>query len=63
MESVLERIRQANAEKANRGVSETVVDGCQVKMRFSSHDDNAVMKSVQSILISSYLESLLAPGG
>ncbi len=61
MESVLERIRQANAEKRN--TVETAVDGCQVKMRFSSHDDSAVLKSVQSILISSYLESLLAPGG
>ena len=60
MESVLERIRQANAEKRN---TETVVDGCQVKMRFSSHDDTAVLKSVQSILISSYLETLLAPRG
>ena len=61
MESVLEKIRQARKEESNRQAeiypTETVVDGCPVKICFAAIGDNKVIPAVQSMLISAYLDA------
>jgi len=69
MESVLKKIRQAreteSKQRADTNITDTVVDGCQVRMRFCSTGDSKVMSAIQAMLISSYLESAFTtqPGG
>jgi hypothetical protein len=69
MESVLKRIRDArdndNKRRAGVSISELVVDGCQVKVRFDQRGDSAALSAVKDMLISTHLESILvsAPGG
>ena len=61
MESVLEKIRQAreaeSKPRTDAGITDTVVDGCPVKIRFNSARDSKVMAVIKSMLISSYLDS------
>jgi len=63
MESIMNKIRQAREEEskrqADKNITETVVDGCQVKLRFSSNGDNKVIPAIQSMLISSRLDAAL----
>ena len=66
MESVMNKIRQAREEEtkrhADKNITETVVDGCQVKLRFSSAGDNKIIPAIQSMLISSHLDTALSGG-
>ena len=61
MESVLEKIRQARETEPKRQAeaypTETVVDGCSVKLRFAAFGDAKVIPAVQSMLISAYLDA------
>jgi len=63
MESVMQQIKTAREDKKKRQVDahihETVVDGCQVKLRFSPIGDSKIMSSVQFILLSAHLEAAL----
>ena len=63
MESVLQQIRQAQQNKNNihvdMGVYETVVNGCQVKMRFNNESDPTAFESIRSILLSTHFDSML----
>ena len=63
MESVLEKIRQAREvetkRQADKYITETVVDGCNVKIRFATIGDSKVMNAVQSMLISFELPHFL----
>ena len=63
MESVMNKIRQAREEEtkryADKNITETVVDGCQVKLRFSSVGDNKIIPAIKSMLISSRLDTVL----
>jgi len=65
MESVIQKIRQArddeNRKKLDVSKHETVVDGCQVKMRFDPIGDSKVLSAIQSMLISAYLDAAFAP--
>ena len=65
MESVLEKIRQARENETKRHAevypTETIIDGCSVKIRFSTFGDNKVIPAVQSMLIASYLDAALTP--
>ena len=55
MDSVIEMIRQAHDGKSKRqaddNITETVIDGCQVKMRFNSTGDNKIITAIQSMLL------------
>ena len=61
MESVIEKIKQArsdaNKRQADITSAETVIDGCQVKIRFSPISDSGVVDSIKAMLISAYLDS------
>ena len=63
MESVIQQIRQSRENKktirAEICVYETVVDGCQVKMRFSDESNNTVLESIRSMLLSARFDSML----
>jgi len=63
MESVLQQIREARENKksvrADICVYEAVVDGCQVKMRFNNENDNTIMESIRSMLLSARFDSML----
>ena len=67
MESVLKEIRQSREKKksvqADIYVYETVVDGCQVKMRFNngneSSNDHSIMESIHSMLLSARFDSMI----
>jgi hypothetical protein len=65
MESVINQIRQAREDdhKKKPGIldTETVVDGCQVKMRFSETGDSKAITAIQSLLISAYMSSVFTP--
>lgn len=37
---------------------DTVIDGCDVTMRFSTHADDSALKNVRGILKNAYLKSL-----
>lgn len=37
---------------------DTVIDGCHVTMRFSTHADDSALKNVRGILKNAYLKSL-----
>jgi hypothetical protein len=68
MESVIEKIRQArdieNKKKSNIFPTETVVDGCQVRIRFDEFGDEKIMSAIQSMLISAHMDaSLTASAG
>jgi hypothetical protein len=64
MESVLKKIKDArdeeNKRRAYENISETVIDGCQVKIRFDPHGDISVLSAVKEMLISTHLETILA---
>ena len=64
MESVIQKIRQARNDEDKRQtdafITETVVDGCQVKMRFASDGDNKIMSAIKSMLMSAHMEAALA---
>ena len=66
MESVMSKIRQAREEEtkrhADKNIIETIIDGCQVKLHFSSIDDNKIIPAIQSMLISSHLDTALSGG-
>ena len=66
MESVMNKIRQAREEetkrRADKNIVETVVEGCQVKLCFSSNGDNKIIPSVQSMLITAHLDATLSRG-
>jgi len=66
MESVMNKIRQAREEEtkrqADKNIKETVVDGCQVKLHFSSTSDNKIIPAVQSMLITAHLDATLSRG-
>ena len=66
MESVMNKIRQAREDEikrqADKNITETVIDGCQVKLRFSAVGDNKIIPAIQSMLISSRLDSALSGG-
>ena len=63
MESVLQQIRQARGNKksvqADIHVYETVVNGCQVKMRFNNDSDSTIMESIRSTLLSARFDFML----
>jgi len=63
MESVMQQIKTAREDKKKRQADahthETVVDGCQVKLRFSPIGDSKIMSSIQSMLLSAHLEAAL----
>ena len=64
MESVMKKIRQAREidikKRTETYPTETIVDGCQVKLRFSTIGDNKIIPAIQSMLISSHLDAALA---
>lgn len=66
MESVLKKIRDARAEDCKRRAEtnsyETVVDGCQVRVRFDPRGNSAVLPAVKNMLISAHLETVMAGG-
>jgi len=59
----MNKIRQAREEEtkrqADKYITETVVDGYQVKLRFSSIGDSKIIPAIQSMLISSRLDTEL----
>lgn len=61
MESVMQRIRQARADENKRhtgsNIDETIIDGCQVKMRFDEVGDSKVMPAIQAMLLSVFADS------
>ena len=61
MESVVEKIREAQLQKirnkAEAHTMETVIDDCQVKIRFDPTGDNNIMKAIQRILISAHMDT------
>ena len=64
MESVIQTIRQARDNKVKNNstlfLTETVIDGCHVKMRFDSVGDSKLMANIQSMLMSAHMDSSLA---
>ena len=64
MESVIQRIREArddkNSTRIEPSVTETTVDGCQVKIRFDAYGDKNIMTAIRSMLISAHLDAVLA---
>jgi len=68
MESVMQKIRKAREDKHRRQddlcIKETVVDGCQVIIRFDEVGDSKVMSTIRSMLMSAHLDATLsAPTG
>lgn len=61
MESVLQKIRQArdddNKRRADACITEAVVDGCQVIMRFDADGDSKVMSAIKSMLMSAHMDA------
>ena len=61
MESVMNKIRQAREEEtkrqADKYITEAIVDGCNVKIRFAAIGDSKVLSSVQSMLISAHMDA------
>ena len=61
MESVMNKIGQARADEikrqAEKYITETVVDGCDVKIRFAAIGDSKVMTAVQSMLITAHMNA------
>ena len=66
MESVMQKIKQAreeeNKKRAEKYITETVVDGCHVRLRFPAVGDNKIIPAIQSMLISSHLDNTLSGG-
>jgi hypothetical protein len=64
MESVMQQIRQDRETKkktqADIFVYETVVEDCQVKMRFGNGNDSTIMETIRSMLLSAHLDNALA---
>jgi len=70
MESVIQTIRQARDNKVRKDnevkngntpfLTEAVIEGCQVKMRFDSVGDSKIMTNIQSMLMSAHMDSSLA---
>ena len=64
MESVIQKIRQARDNKLKKDndpfLTETVIEGCQVKMRFDAVGDSKIMTNIQSMLMSAHMVSSLA---
>ena len=69
MESVIQKIREAREDKTGTrvepSVTETIVDGCQVKIRFNADGDKNIMTAIRAILMSAHLDAALTecPGG
>ena len=63
MESVIQKIRQSREDdhekQPDATITETVVDGCSVKISFASHSDNNNMSVIRSMLISAHLNNAL----
>ena len=66
MESVIQMIRQSreddNKKQTGSAVTETVVDGCSVKIRFAAHSDGSTISVIRSMLISAYMDNALRGG-
>jgi len=70
MESVIQTIRQARGNNMKQGnevknsnapfLTETVIEGCQVKMRFDAVGDSKIMANIQSMLMAAHIDSSLA---
>jgi hypothetical protein len=69
MESVIQKIQEARGEKiktrAGTQITETIVDGCPVKIRFDAVGDGKAMVIIRSMLMSAHLDAALTatPGG
>ena len=69
MESVIQQIRQSrneeNKKKTDINIIETIIDGCQVKMRFDAVGDSRIITAIKSMLMSAHLEAAFdaPPGG
>ena len=63
MESVIQTIRQARDNKVKNNstlfMTETIIEGCQVKMRFDSVGDSNIMTNIQSMLMAAHMDSSL----
>ena len=67
MESVLQQLKQSRKNKnniqADIHIYETVIEGCQVKMRFNngneSSSDHSIMESIRSMLLTSRFDSMI----
>ena len=63
MESVIQKIREAREDKYRTriepSVTETIVDGCQVKIRFNADGDKNIMTVVRAMLMSAHLDAAL----
>jgi len=60
----MQKIKQAREEESKRraeiNITETVVDGCHVRLRFAATCDNKIIPAIQSMLISSHLDAALS---
>jgi len=64
MESVIQTIRQARDNKLKKDndsfLTEAVIEGCQVKMRFDTVGDSKIMANIQSMLMAAHMDSSVA---
>jgi len=64
MESVIEKIRQARDDdkkrKTGECITETIVDGCHVTMRFDAIGDTKAMAAIKSMLMSAHLDAAIS---
>ena len=64
MESIIEQIRQSrnleNKKCNDIDISETIIDGCQVKMRFNEIGDSSIITAIQSMLMSAHFDAAFA---
>lgn len=63
MESVIKKIRQSreddNKKQVYATITETVVDGCSVKIRFAAHGESNIMSVIRSMLVSAHMDNAL----
>jgi len=64
MESVIDKIRQSREEEAQKraesNIKETVIDGCQVRMRFGNSNSANILSAIKTMLISAHFDTALA---
>jgi len=67
MESVIEKIKRHREYERNIRISmdtsDTVVDGCVVRMRYDAVGDDSIIPAVRAMLVSAQMDALLAIGG